>query len=74
MTASRQRVMLPRMRIGFVVLAVLLSACRTTPTFSETSPTPVATPTPTASAASRASPTRYPGSVVRMTINGVEHP
>src|SRR4030095_15241215 len=49
-------------------------ACRETPTLSGSSPTPVATPIPTASPTRTAAPTRYPGSVVRMTVNGVEHP
>lgn len=74
MTAQRNHVTLAHMRIAFVMFVVLLSACRETPTLSGSSAAPVATPTPTASASPTAAPTRYPGSVVRMTVNGVEHP
>lgn len=63
------------MRVVVLALAFVVTACGPGPTtLSDTAPstpavryTPIATPTP-------AVPTRLPGSVVRLSVNGVEHP
>jgi hypothetical protein len=63
------------MRGVLVALVLVVSACGTSSTLSGTSPTPSAgAPSPTASPTPRGSPAHLPGSVVRLSVNGIEHP
>ena len=63
------------MRGALVALLFVVSACGTSSTLSGASPTPGAgTPSPIASPTPSASPGRLPGSVVRLSVNGIEHP
>jgi hypothetical protein len=59
------------MKVALLAVALLLTACGRAS--SGASPSPQATYTPVATPTS-ASPTRLPGSVVRLSLNGVEHP
>ena len=63
-----------RVRGAVVALAVVLSACGASSTFSEGSPTPTAGASRFTAAPTPASPQRFPGSVVRVSVNGVENP
>ena len=68
-----------RVRGALVTLILVVSACSTSPTLSEKSPTPNAA-SPAASTArftaapTVASPRRLPGSVVRVSVNGIDNP
>jgi hypothetical protein len=53
---------------------VVLSACGPSSTLSEGSPTPTASASRFTAAPTTASPRRLPGSVVRVSVNGVENP
>ena len=61
------------MRVALLVVALLLAACGQG-SMSDTSPSPRAVTYTPIAAPTSASPTRLPGSVVRLSVNGVEHP
>jgi hypothetical protein len=73
-------VTMSRVRLLLVLLMLVVSACGTGQTLSGAPLTPSATspaagtPSPTATPTPPAAPTHLPGSVVRLSVNGVEYP
>ena len=62
------------MRGAAIAVMVVVSACSTSATVSEESPTPTAGTSRFTAAPTTASPRRLPGSVVRVSVNGLEYP
>jgi len=74
MTGSRTCRKMTGMRGAAIALLVVVSACSTTSTVSDGSPTPTPGASRFTAAPAAASPRRLPGSVVRVSVNGLENP
>jgi len=80
MTGGPTSVRMARVRALLALVLIVASACGTGSTLGGASPTPSATSpgagaqSPVASSTPPAAPTHLPGSVVRLSVNGIEYP